>query len=117
MRCCHLTPVHLAHITEKKHSDLKMTSAKYNVFEVYEDATSKVFLQPDGDFAVGAKIDENGEKIVIHREIEPPPDTVIQMETPTEPEDDSPSITRTAMIIVTFTSAIVLLTAVTSHLL
>jgi hypothetical protein len=94
-----------------------MTSAQYNVFEVYEDVSSKVFLQPDGDFAVGAKIDENGEKVVIHREIEHPPDTIIRMETPTEPEEDYPSITRTAMIIVTFTSAIVLLTAVTSHLL
>ena len=94
-----------------------MMPAKYNVFEVYEDATSKVFLQPDGDFAVGAKMDENGEKVVIHREIEHPPDTIIRMETPTEPEEDSPSIARSAMIVVTFTSAIVLLTAVVSHLL
>jgi len=91
--------------------------AKYNVFEVYEDATSKVFLQPDGDFAVGAKMDENGEKVVIHREIEHPPDTIIRMETPTEPEEDYPSITRATMIIITFTSAIVLLTAVVSNLL
>lgn len=94
-----------------------MMSARYNVFEVYEDASSKVFIQPDGDFAVGAKMDENGNKIVIHREVEPPPDTIIRMETPIEPEEDSPSITRTAMIIVGFTSGIVLITAVTSHLL
>jgi hypothetical protein len=80
-------------------------SARYNVFEVYEDVSSKVFIQPDGDFAVGAQIDENGNKIVIHREVEPPPDTIIRMET------------RTAMIIVGFTSGLVLITAVTSHLL
>lgn len=92
-------------------------SARYNVFEVYEDVSSKVFLQPDGDFAVGAKMDENGNKIVIHREVEYPPDTIIRMETPTEPEEDTPSIARTAMIITTFTGGIVLLVAVTSHLL
>lgn len=94
-----------------------MMSARYNVFEVYEDASSKVFIQPDGDFAVGAKMDENGNKIVIHREVEPPPDTIIRMETPVETEEDSPSITRTAIIITTFTSGMVLLVAVTSHLL